>query len=70
MLDAGLLDEVHVDLVPVFLGSGIPLLGMIKDAPVELDGPSRDDALAFGPGAERERSSRCAVGDVRRAGAR
>ena len=38
-LDAGLLDEVHVDLVPVFLGSGIPLLGMIKDAPVELDGP-------------------------------
>jgi dihydrofolate reductase len=37
--DAGLLDEVHVDLVPVFLGSGIPLLGMIKDAPVELDGP-------------------------------
>jgi dihydrofolate reductase len=37
--DAGLLDEVHVDLVPVFLGSGIPLLGMLKDAPVELDGP-------------------------------
>jgi dihydrofolate reductase len=37
--DAGLLDEVHVDLVPVFLGSGIPLLGPIKDAPVELDGP-------------------------------
>ena len=37
--DAGLLDEVHVDLVPVFLGSGIPLPGMIKDAPVELDGP-------------------------------
>jgi dihydrofolate reductase len=37
--DAGLLDEVHVDLVPVFLGSGIPLLGGIRDAPVELDGP-------------------------------
>jgi dihydrofolate reductase len=37
--DAGLLDEVHVDLVPVFLGSGIPLLGLIKDAPVELEGP-------------------------------
>jgi dihydrofolate reductase len=37
--DAGLLDEVHVDLVPVFLGSGIPLLGGIKDAPVELEGP-------------------------------
>jgi dihydrofolate reductase len=37
--DEGLLDEVHVDLVPVFLGSGIPLLGPIKDAPVELEGP-------------------------------
>jgi dihydrofolate reductase len=37
--DAGLLDEVHVDLVPVFLGSGIPLLGPIRDAPVELEGP-------------------------------
>lgn len=37
--DAGPLDEVHVDLVPVFLGSGIALLGMIKHAPVELDGP-------------------------------
>jgi dihydrofolate reductase len=37
--DAGLLDEVHVDLVPVFLGSGIPLLGPIKDAPAELEGP-------------------------------
>jgi dihydrofolate reductase len=37
--DAGLLDEVHVDLVPVFLGSAIPLLGLIKDAPVELAGP-------------------------------
>jgi dihydrofolate reductase len=37
--DAGLLDEVHVDLVPVFLGSGIALLGQIKDAPVELEGP-------------------------------
>ncbi|MDQ7905365.1 dihydrofolate reductase family protein [Phytohabitans sp. ZYX-F-186] len=37
--DAGLLDEVHVDLVPVFLGSGIPLLGQIKDAPVTLEGP-------------------------------
>jgi dihydrofolate reductase len=37
--DAGLLDEVHVDLVPVFLGSGIPLLGQIKSAPVTLEGP-------------------------------
>lgn len=38
-LHAGLLDEVHVDLVPVFLGSGVPLLGPITDTPVELDGP-------------------------------
>jgi dihydrofolate reductase len=37
--DAGLLDEVHVDIVPVFLGTGIPLLGQIKDAPVTLEGP-------------------------------
>jgi dihydrofolate reductase len=37
--DAGLLDEVHVDLVPVLLGAGIPLLGAIKDAPVDLEGP-------------------------------
>jgi dihydrofolate reductase len=37
--DAGLLDEVHIDLVPVVLGSGIPLLGLVKDAPVELEGP-------------------------------
>jgi len=37
--DAGLLDEVHVDLVPVFLGSGIPLFGQIQDAPAELEGP-------------------------------
>ncbi|MFC0531403.1 dihydrofolate reductase family protein [Phytohabitans kaempferiae] len=37
--DAGLLDEVHVDLVPVFLGSGIPLLGQIRDAPAMLEGP-------------------------------
>lgn len=37
--DAGLPDEVHVDLVPVFLGSGIPLLGLIKEAPVQLEGP-------------------------------
>jgi hypothetical protein len=30
--------------------------------------PLGDDALAFVPDADRERSSRCAVGDVRRAG--
>ena len=30
--------------------------------------PLGDDALAFVPDTDRERSSRCAVGDVRRAG--
>ena len=47
--DAGLLDEVHVDLVPVFLGSGIPLLGMIKDAPVSSTGPSRSRRARASP---------------------
>lgn len=38
-LDAGLLDEVHVDLVPVLLGDGIPFFGQIAGAPVEFEGP-------------------------------
>lgn len=38
--EAGLLDEVHVDLVPVVLGDGIPLLAGLKNAPVLLDGPT------------------------------
>jgi dihydrofolate reductase len=37
-LDAGLLDEVHVDLVPVLLGGGTPFFGELG-GPVQLDGP-------------------------------
>jgi len=38
-LDAGLLDEVHVDLVPVILGDGTPFFSSLGSAPVELEGP-------------------------------
>jgi dihydrofolate reductase len=38
-LDAGLLDEVWIDLVPVLLGGGTPFFDQLKSAPVELEGP-------------------------------
>jgi dihydrofolate reductase len=38
-LDAGLLDEVHVDLVPVLLGGGTPFFSNLGVRPVQLDGP-------------------------------
>ena len=38
-LDAGLLDEVHVDLVPVLLGGGTPFFSDLGTKPVQLDGP-------------------------------
>ena len=38
-LNAGLLDEVWVDLVPVLLGDGTPFLKGLTGAPVDLDGP-------------------------------
>ena len=38
-LDAGLLDEVHVDLVPVLLGGGTPFFSGLEPRPVRLDGP-------------------------------
>jgi dihydrofolate reductase len=38
-LDAGLLDEVHVDLVPVLLGDGTPFFSGLATKPVQLDGP-------------------------------
>ncbi|MGR6317558.1 dihydrofolate reductase family protein [Micromonospora soli] len=41
VLEAGLLDEVHVDLVPVLLGDGIPFFAGLKIAPVQLAGPTR-----------------------------
>jgi dihydrofolate reductase len=39
-LDAGLLDEIWVDLVPVLLGGGTPFFDQLKNTPVELDGPT------------------------------
>ena len=39
-LDAGLLDEIRVDLVPLLLGSGIPLFDRIGNAPVTLGNPT------------------------------
>lgn len=36
-LAAGLLDEVHVDLVPVLLGGGVRLFDHIGAAPIELE---------------------------------
>ncbi|WP_422735172.1 dihydrofolate reductase family protein [Micromonospora sp. WMMD729] len=41
VVEAGLLDEVHVDLVPVVLGAGIPLFAGLTIAPMQLDGPFR-----------------------------
>jgi dihydrofolate reductase len=38
-LDAGLLDEIWVDLIPVLLGAGTPFFSELAKAPVELEGP-------------------------------
>jgi dihydrofolate reductase len=38
-LDAGLVDEIWVDLVPVLLGAGTPFFSELANAPVELEGP-------------------------------
>ena len=38
-IEAGLLDEVWVELVPVLLGGGVPFFSQIASAPVELEGP-------------------------------
>ncbi|GIJ46879.1 deaminase [Virgisporangium aliadipatigenens] len=38
-LDAGLVDEVWIDLVPVLLGAGTPFFSGLGTAPVLLDGP-------------------------------
>ena len=39
-LDAGLLDEIWVDLVPVLLGGGTSFFDHLRRAPVELEGPT------------------------------
>lgn len=38
-LNAGLLDEIRVNLVPVLLGQGIPFFAALKNAPLQLDDP-------------------------------
>jgi dihydrofolate reductase len=38
-LNAGLLDEIHVDLVPFLLGDGVRLFEHLKVAPVALENP-------------------------------
>jgi dihydrofolate reductase len=38
-LDAGLVDEVGVDLVPVILGGGRPFFGSLANGPFVLEGP-------------------------------
>ena len=39
-LEAGLLDEVGVELVPVVLGSGTPLFADLGTVPVQFEGPT------------------------------
>lgn len=39
-LKLGLLDEIHIDLVPVLLGDGIPLFDHLGIGPVELEATS------------------------------
>lgn len=39
-LEAGLLDEVGVELVPVILGAGTPLFADLRSGPVEFQGPT------------------------------
>src|SRR5918998_764276 len=36
-LNAGLLDEIHIDLVPVLLGGGVRLFDQLAGAPIELE---------------------------------
>ncbi|MHB8624833.1 MAG: dihydrofolate reductase family protein [Aggregatilineales bacterium] len=38
-LNVGLLDEIHIDLVPFLLGDGIRLFEHLKATPIALDGP-------------------------------
>lgn len=36
-LKAGLLDEIHIDLVPILLGGGVRLFDHLDNAPIELE---------------------------------
>lgn len=40
-LDLGLLDGIAVDVVPVLLGAGVPFFADLKNAPVQLAGPTK-----------------------------
>jgi len=40
LLDAGLLDEIAVNLVPVLLGEGIRFFDNLAGSPVKLEGPT------------------------------
>ena len=40
-LDLGLVDEIHVNLVPILLGDGIRWFDGLTDHPVRLAGPDR-----------------------------
>jgi dihydrofolate reductase len=40
LLNAGLLDEIHIDLAAVLLGSGIRLFDHLDDAPIVLGNPT------------------------------
>ena len=39
-LDAGLLDEIHIDLAAVLLGAGVRLLDHLADTPAVLGNPT------------------------------
>jgi dihydrofolate reductase len=43
-LDAGLLDEIYVNLIPVVLGDGIPFFAGTRSAPVRLEDPEVTEA--------------------------
>ena len=45
-LDAGLLDAIHVNVVPVLLGAGVPFFSDLAHAPVELEDPRSCPARA------------------------
>ena len=41
---AGVLDEIHIDLVPVLLGNGIRLFDHLGTGPIELESPRVTEA--------------------------
>lgn len=43
-LDAGLVDEIQIHLVPVLFGSGLRLFDHLRNAPIELEGTGVIDA--------------------------